>query len=122
MYEPCSSPPDREEHHDDLEQPQTKLGLHIQIDVFQPPDRSGRFQDVEVLENVGKRIESQDSETTQSNPDATENERDERWRNGKEVNESVEVEHEYQLVVRGDESHKKVSNEEHVEYEVKLKS
>ena len=73
------------------------------------------------MENVGKRIESQDSETPQPNPDSTENERDERWRNGKEVYESVEVEHEYQLVVRSDESHKKVGNEEHVEYEVKLK-
>ena len=73
------------------------------------------------MENVGKRIESQNSQTPQTDPDSTENEGHEGRRNGEEVNESVEMEHEDQLVVGSDESHEEVGNEEHVEYEVKLK-
>ena len=87
-----------------------------------PPDRSCCLQDVQILQNVWKRVESQDSETAQTNPDPAKNQRDEGGRNCEEVNEGVEMEHEDQFVIGSNESHEEVGNEEHVEYEVKLRS
>ena len=84
------------------------------------PDRSRCLQYVEILQNVGERVESEDSEAAQTNPDPAKNERDEGGRNCEEVNEGVEMEHEDQFVVGRDESHEEVGNKQHVEYEVEL--
>ena len=84
------------------------------------PDRSRRLQDIEILQNVWERVESEDPQTAQTNPDPAKNQRDEGGRNCEEVNESVEMEHEDQLVIGSNESHEEVGNEQHVEYEVEL--
>ena len=85
-----------------------------------PPDRSRRLQYVEILHDVGERVESEDSEAAQTNPDPAKNEGDEGGRNCEEVDEGVEVEHKEQFVIGSDESHEEVGNEQHVEYKVKL--
>ena len=62
------------------------------------PDGSCRLQDVEILQNVGERVESQNSQTSQSNPDSSKDQGHEGRRDGEEVNKGVELEHEDKLV------------------------
>ena len=84
------------------------------------PYRSCCLQDVEILQNVWERVESEDPETAQTNPDPAQNEGDEGGRNCEEINESVEMEHKDQFVIGSDEPHEEVGNKQHVEYEVEL--
>ena len=72
------------------------------------------------MQNVGKRVESQNSQTSQTNPDPAKDQGHKGRRDGEEVNKGVELEHEDKLVIGGDESHEEVGHEKHVEEEVKL--
>ena len=84
------------------------------------PDGSGSLQDVEILQNVWERVESEDPQTSETNPDPAKDQGHEGRRNGEEVHKGVKLEHEDKLVIGGDESHEEVGHEKHVEEEVKL--
>ena len=53
-------------------------------------------------------------------PNSAKDERDERGRDGEEVNDAVQLEHEHQLVAGCKESHEKVGHEEDIEDEIEL--
>ena len=54
-------------------------------------------------------------------PYSAEDEGDEGRRYGEEVDQCVQLEHEHQLVVGGDEAHEEVGHEQHVQEYVELK-
>ena len=56
----------------------------------------------------------------QANPHPAEDDGDKGGGDGEEVDERVELEHEDQLVVGGDEAHEEVRHEQHVQEHVKL--
>ena len=79
------------------------------------------FQNVQILQNFRQSIQSEYSQASQAYPDPAKNKGDKRGGDGEEVHHGVQLEHEHQLVIGGNEPHEKVSHEENIQDEIKLK-
>ena len=73
------------------------------------------------MQNLRQRIESEYSQAPESYPHPPKNKGDEGRGNGEEIHHGVELEHEDQLVIGGDEPHEEVSHEQNIQDEIKLK-
>ena len=74
------------------------------------------------MQNFWERVESHDSQTSESYPDSPKDEGHKGRRNGKKINHGVKLKHKHQLVIGSYKSHEEIGHEEDIENEVKLKN